>query len=90
MTKKCIICDKEAVYKIKDTPDYYCQECAEDSFSDLNVLVKIEEEARKLKAFLKEKMDDLVQKEDELDKILVVKEKKTEKEDAQDDQTGKD
>jgi len=30
MVKKCIICGEEAVYKIKNTPDYYCPECAED------------------------------------------------------------
>jgi len=57
MVKKCIICNVEAVYKIKDTSDYYCQECAEENFADLNMLLKVEEEAQKLKQFLKEKMD---------------------------------
>lgn len=53
MPKKCIICREEAEYKIKDTPDFYCQECAEENFSDISVLVKVEEEARKLHQKLK-------------------------------------
>ncbi len=83
MVKKCIICEAEAVYKIKDTPDYYCQECAEENFSDLDLLVKVEEEAQKLKEFLKEKMEDIVKSEEELDKMIVIKEKK--EDDEQDD-----
>ena len=51
MVKKCMICGEEAIYKIKDTPDYYCPECAEENFSDLDMLVKVEEEAQKLKNF---------------------------------------
>lgn len=61
MAKKCIICNEEAVYKIKDTPDYYCQECAEENFADLSMLIKVEEEAQRLKQFLKEKLEDNVQ-----------------------------
>jgi len=57
MGKKCIICRKEAEFRIKDTPDYYCEECAEENFADLSVLVKVEEEARKLKELIKEKLD---------------------------------
>ncbi|MFH1396381.1 MAG: hypothetical protein ABIG93_03215 [archaeon] len=57
MPKKCIICSEEAKFKIKDTSDYYCQECAEENFSDLSVLVKVEEEAQRLKKFLLEKID---------------------------------
>lgn len=53
MPKKCIICREEAEYKIKDTLDFYCQECAEENFSDISVLVKVEEEARKLHQKLK-------------------------------------
>jgi hypothetical protein len=70
MVKKCIICDKEAIYKIKDNPDFYCQECAEENFSDLDLLVKVEEEAQRLKAALKEKMVDLVLSEEELENAL--------------------
>jgi len=57
MGKKCIICNEEAKYKIKDTSDCYCQECAEENFADLTVLVKVEEEAQRLKKFLLEKVD---------------------------------
>lgn len=56
--KKCLICGKEAKYCIKDSNDYYCKECTEDNFGDLSYLQKIEEEAIKLKEFLKEKMLD--------------------------------
>ena len=88
MVKKCIICESEAVYKIKDTPDYYCQECAEENFADLTMLVKVEEEAQRLKEFLKEKMDGLVKNEEELDKMIIIKEKK--EDDEQDDKDRED
>ncbi len=55
MGKKCIVCDMEAAYKIKDTSDYYCQECALEHFSDLNLLLKVEEEAQRLKQLVEEK-----------------------------------
>jgi len=57
MGKKCIVCDAEADYKIKDTPDYYCKECAQENFADLGMLVNVEEEAQRLKEFLKEKIE---------------------------------
>lgn len=56
MGKKCIICNEDATYKIKDSSDYYCQECAEDNFADLSVLVTLEEEAQRLKELIKEKL----------------------------------
>ncbi|MBI4981021.1 hypothetical protein HZC30_05705 [Candidatus Woesearchaeota archaeon] len=52
MTKKCTICNKPAVYRIKDTPDFYCNDCAEENFGDVNMLVKVEEEAQKLKEYI--------------------------------------
>lgn len=61
MNKKCIICGEEAVFAIKDTSDYYCEECAEEQFADISVLIKIEEMARKLKEVVDKKAD----KEDE-------------------------
>ncbi|GEM_PF-1517896 len=76
MAKKCILCGDEARFKIKDSPDFYCQDCAEDSFSDLDLLVKVEEEAQQLKKVLKEKMDDLSETEQELDSILEKKKSK--------------
>jgi hypothetical protein len=52
MVKKCIFCDEEAKYCIKGTSDYYCDECAREHFSDLNLLVRVEEIANLLKAKL--------------------------------------
>lgn len=59
MGKKCIICEADASYKIKDTSDFYCAECAEEHFADLTLLVKVEEEAQRLRQVLKEKIADL-------------------------------
>jgi len=59
MGKKCMVCDQgEAVYKIKDTSDYYCQECAQEHFADLTLLVKVEEEAQRLKEFIDQKQEE--------------------------------
>ena len=55
MTKHCIICNDPAIFQIKDAPDYYCQNCAEENFADVSMLVKVEEEAQKLKEYVKEK-----------------------------------
>ena len=81
-----MICDASATHKIKDTADYYCQECAEENFSDLTLLVAVEEEAQKLKEFLREKMDDLQKDDDKLDTLIT----SPEKNDAQDDQDSED
>ena len=56
MKKKCLICNAEAEYRIKDTSDYYCADCAEENFADLSLLLKVEEEAKKLKVFVDEKI----------------------------------
>ena len=53
----CIMCDEKAKYKIKDTMNYYCLECAKENFSDIDILLKIEDEAKRLKQFLDEKID---------------------------------
>ncbi len=58
MAKKCIICGDPAILMIKDTNDFYCQECAEDSFADLSYLIKVEEQAKKLKQLIEEKQQD--------------------------------
>ena len=58
MDKKCTICGEKAKFAIKDTNDYYCEECAEDSFGDITVLIKIDEQAKKLKAFVDERIED--------------------------------
>jgi hypothetical protein len=64
MGKKCMICGEEAKLKIKDTSDYYCEECAVDSFGDISVLVSVEEDAKKLKAIVEDKCE-APQKDDE-------------------------
>jgi len=54
MGKKCIICGKEAVFCIKDSSGYYCEDCAKENFSDLELLQKISDNAAALKERLKE------------------------------------
>jgi len=66
MTKKCIICHEDAVYKIKDSSEYYCEDCAKDNFSDLDLLITVEEEAQRLRQLLKEKLKEL---EKDVDKV---------------------
>ncbi len=44
MTKVCVICDDKAGFVIKNTKDYYCEECATEQFGDLSYLLKVEEE----------------------------------------------
>lgn len=57
MPKKCVICGEEAKLKIKDNSDYYCDECAQENFGDITVLVRIDEEAKKLKAMVDKELD---------------------------------
>lgn len=65
MAKRCIICNKEAKYKVKDTSEYYCEECAEENFGDITLLIKVEEEeAQRLKRFLSSKMEDYLEEEE--------------------------
>ena len=100
MGKKCIICSEGAKFKIKDTSDYYCQECAEENFNDLSYLVNMEEEAKRLKEYLKERMAELVESEKELEKQLSsnkeenkdnqAQEEHKDNKDVQDDTVGKD
>lgn len=61
MAKKCIICGKPAQFKIKDSNEYYCEECAQENFADLSLLQKVEEEAQILKKFVQEKTDGNIQ-----------------------------
>ena len=64
MVKKCVVCENEAKYKIKDTSDYYCLDCAQENFSDLDLLITVEEEAQRLKQFFKEKNEKLYLEEE--------------------------
>ena len=65
MGKKCIICDEEAIFKIKDTSDYYCQDCAEENFADTTILIKVEEQAQRLKEYVEQKLSDQQEEEPE-------------------------
>jgi len=61
MVKKCIICDGEARFRIKDSNEFYCEECAQENFADLSLLQKMEKEAKVLKGLIKEKINGDVQ-----------------------------
>ena len=61
MNKKCIICGESASLMIKDTNDYYCEDCAVDNFDDISSLVRVEEQAKKLKHIV----DDFENKQNE-------------------------
>ncbi len=47
MGKKCLICEGPAQYTIKDTSDFYCTECAEEQFGDVDMLVKLDDSKTK-------------------------------------------
>jgi hypothetical protein len=54
MGKKCTICGKDAKYNIKDSSEYYCEECALESFDDISALVRVEEQAKRIKKLVEE------------------------------------
>ena len=56
MAKKCIICNEGAEFKIKNSNEFYCSDCAKENFSDISFLLKVEEEAQKLKEVIKERI----------------------------------
>ena len=58
MTKKCVLCEKEAELQIKDISDFYCKECANEQFSDITLLIKVENDAKKLKKYIEESLSD--------------------------------
>lgn len=55
MTKKCIICGAEAEFYIKNSSEYYCEECALMQFGDLGYLLRLDRKAKILRDYLKEK-----------------------------------
>ena len=57
MAKKCVVCDAQADFRIKDTSEFYCQECAEDNFSDISLLMEVEEQAQQLKETIKKRLE---------------------------------
>lgn len=58
MAKKCIICGNKAEFKIKNGSESYCGECAGMQFGDVGMLVRLEEEAKKLKKYIEDKQDE--------------------------------
>ena len=68
MAKKCIIWNEiEAIYRIKDTSDYYCQDCAEENFADTSILLKVEEEAQRLKEYVEKNLNKNVEEDPQQD-----------------------
>ncbi|MFP4424645.1 MAG: hypothetical protein ACLFP2_05470 [Candidatus Woesearchaeota archaeon] len=67
MPKKCILCGEPALYCVKGTSDYYCEECAKENFADIALLVRVEDIARRLK----ERLDEI--KVDEDGQVIVDK-----------------
>ena len=57
MAKKCIICGEEAKFNIKDTSEFYCEDCAKEHFDDISVLVSVEEQAKKIKKLIEERAE---------------------------------
>ena len=52
MAKKCIMCGESAGFQIKNSSEFYCEECAQMQFGDITLLVKVESDAKKLKKYL--------------------------------------
>ncbi|RLE44529.1 hypothetical protein DRJ16_02120 [Candidatus Woesearchaeota archaeon] len=59
MKKKCIICGRTASYRIKDSSEFYCEECAKEHFNDLSFLQRLADAEQKAKILRK-----LIQKVD--------------------------
>jgi len=68
MGKRCIICGEDAQYSIKGTSDFYCEPCAKEHFDDLEVLVSVEEQAKKIKQLIEEKSKEGIQDIEPLEK----------------------
>ena len=58
MAKKCIVCGKEAKFCVKDCAECYCESCAEEYFSDISYLQKVEEQAQNLKKLIDKKVNE--------------------------------
>lgn len=46
MAKKCILCEEAASFTIKGSSETYCRDCALVSFSDLELLQQLEDNAQ--------------------------------------------
>lgn len=51
---KCTICGEKAEFLVKGTSDYYCEECAQEYFSDVKLLQTVEEQALQIKKMIAE------------------------------------
>jgi hypothetical protein len=69
MVKKCVDCSVEAKFRIKDTSEYYCEDCADEHFADLAMLIKVEEEITHFKKFLDDKLNENLDNHDTINKI---------------------
>jgi hypothetical protein len=58
MAKKCSICGDEAKYQVKDSSDFYCRDCAEEQFGDIAMLVRVEDQAVKLKKVVDDRLNE--------------------------------
>jgi hypothetical protein len=56
--KKCIVCGNVATLCVKDCSECYCDECADECFSDISLLQKVEDQAVKLKNMIDEASED--------------------------------
>ena len=54
-----MICGTKAEFAVKGTSDFYCEGCAADSFGDIACVVRVEEEARRLKEAVDEVLDQM-------------------------------
>jgi len=64
MAKKCTLCSAEARYMIKDSSEYYCDECALENFSDVGVLQPIEDANKKSERLVEDTSEDISEDEE--------------------------
>lgn len=64
MAKKCTLCSAEARYMIKDSSEYYCDECALENFSDVGVLQPIEDANKKSERLVEDAGEDISEDEE--------------------------
>ena len=58
MSKKCMICGSDAAFHIKDSSEYYCEDCAQENFSDLQLLEPLHSQAQKIKEMIEQRAKD--------------------------------
>jgi hypothetical protein len=64
MAKKCIICQaRDAAFCIKGTNNCYCYRCAVEHFGDVGLLVRLEDDAKKLKEYIDKRINEDIEDE---------------------------